>query len=123
MMDPLDRLPATLNRRSWLILGFMLLVSLLFHDTPLTLGILCGGLVSIGAFLWLRRSLRHLLAEPDSGAKARYQFGYVVRLLTLAVLLAVLVAVVKINTVGLIIGLSVVVINLFWTTIQHSLNH
>jgi hypothetical protein len=120
-MDPLEQLPAILNRRSWLILGLLLLASLLFRNTPLTLGILCGGLVSIGAFLWLRRSLRQLLAEPGSGSKARYQFGYVVRLIVLAVVLATLVAVVKVDAVGLIVGLSVVVINLFWTTIQHSL--
>jgi hypothetical protein len=120
-MDPFEQLPAILNRRSWLILGLLLLVSLLFRDTTLTLGILCGGLVSIGAFLWLRRSLRQLLEEPGSGSKARYQFGYVVRLIALAVVLAVLIAVVKINAVGLIVGLSVVVINLFWAAIQHSL--
>ena len=120
-MDPLEQLPALLNRRSWLILGFLLVGSLLFRNTLLTLGILCGGLVSIGGFLWLRRALRQLLAEPGPGAKARYQFGYVVRLIALAVVLAILIAVVKIVPVGLIVGLSVVVINLFWTTIQHSL--
>jgi hypothetical protein len=120
-MDPLELLPALLNRRSWFILGGLLIGSLLFRNVSLTIGILCGGLVSIGGFLWLRRSLGQLLAEPGPGAKARYQFGYVVRLVTLAVVLAALIAVVKINPVGLIIGLSVVVINLLWTTIQHSL--
>ena len=122
-MDPLERLPATLNRRSWLILVVMLLASLLLRDSQLTLGILCGGLVSTGAFLWLRRSLKHLLAEPDSGAKARYQFGYLVRLIALAAVLVILIAIVKIDTLGLLIGLSVVVINLFWTTIQQALKH
>ena len=122
-MDPLEQLPATLNRRSWLILLVMLLVSLLLGDPKLTIGILCGGLISTGAFLWLRRSLNRLLAEPDSGAKARYQFGYVVRLIALAAVLVILIAIVKIDTVGLLIGLSVVVINLFWTTIQQALKH
>lgn len=120
-MDPLERLPARLTRRSWFILGILLISSLPLRDTQLTLGVLCGGLISIGGFLWLRRALRHLLSEPDAGAKARYQFGYVVRLVTLAVVLAVLIAVVKIDPVGLIVGLSVVVINLLWTMIQHSL--
>jgi hypothetical protein len=120
-MDPLEQLPAALNRRSWLILGLLLLASLPLRNTPLTFGILCGGLVSIGGFLWLRRALRQLLAEPGPGAKARYQFGYAVRLIALAVVLAILVAIVKIDPVGLIVGLSVVVINIFWTTIQHSL--
>lgn len=121
MMDPVEQLPGTLNRRSWLILGLMLLASLPLGNPGLSVGILCGGLVSIGGFLWLRRSLRQLLAEPGPGAKARYQFGYLVRLASLALTLAVLIAVVKIHTIGLIVGLSVVVINLFWTTIEHSL--
>jgi hypothetical protein len=122
-MDPLERLPVILYRRSWLIFGLMLVGSLPFRNTPLTLGILCGGLVSIGGFLWLHRALKQLLAEPGPGAKARYQFGYLVRLITLAVVLAVLIAVVKVHTIGLIIGLSVVAINLFWTAIQHSLRN
>jgi len=122
-MDPLERLPVILNRRSWLILGLMLVGSLPFRNTPLTLGILCGGLVSIGGFLWLRRALKQLLAEPGPGAKARYQFGYLVRLIALAVVLATLISIVKIDTVGLLIGLSVMVINLFWTAIQHSLHN
>jgi hypothetical protein len=120
-MDPIERLPGMLTRRSWLILGLMLLASLPFRNLQLTLGILCGGLVSIGAFLWLRRSLKQLLAEPGPGAKARYQFGYLVRLIALTVVLAALIVIVKIHTIGLIVGLAVVVVNLFWTTIEHSL--
>ena len=120
-MAPLEALPVALHRRSWLILSVLLIASLPFRNPPFSLGILCGGIVSIGGFLWLRRALRQLLAEPGPGAKARYQFGYLVRLVTLAIILAVLIAVFKIHTIGLIIGLSVVVINLFWTTIQHSL--
>ncbi len=122
-MDPIEALPARLHRRSWLILGLLLVASLLFRDTAITLGVLCGGLVSIGGFLWLRRALRQLLEEVGTGSKARYQFGYLVRLLALAILLAVLVAVVKVNPVGLVIGLSVTIINLFWIMIQQLLSH
>jgi len=120
-MAPIEALPVALHRRSWLILAVLLIGSLPFRNPAFSFGILCGGMVSIGGFLWLRRALRQLLAEPGPGAKARYQFGYLVRLVTLAIVLAVLIAVLKIHTVGLVIGLSVVVINLFWTTIQHSL--
>lgn len=122
-MEPIEALPARLHRRSWLILGLLLIASLFFRDTAFTLGILCGGLVSIGGFLWLRRALRQLLDEAGTGSKARYQFGYLVRLLALAILLATLVAVVKVHPVGLIIGLSVTVINLFWTMIQQLQSH
>ena len=117
----LEQLPAALSRRNWLILLVLLAVSLPFANWPITAGILAGGLVAIIGFAWLQRSLKRLLADPAHGARARYQFGYVVRLLGLAVVLALLIAVVKIHPVGLAIGLSVVVINLLWLTIQRAL--
>lgn len=117
----LEQLPATLCRRNWLILLVLLAVSLPFANWPATAGILAGGLVAIVGFAWLQRSLKRLLADPAHGARARYQFGYMVRLLALAGVLALLIAVIKIHPVGLAIGLSVVVINLLWLTFQRAL--
>lgn len=119
-MNP-DLLPATLFRRNWWILGGLLIASLPFGKMPVTLGILAGGLVAISGFGWLQRSLKRLMSEPPQGARARYQFGYVVRLLTLAGVLALLIAVFKIHPVGLAIGLSVVVINMLWLLVQSAL--
>lgn len=117
----LEQLPAALHRRNWLILGLLLIASLPFGNWPVTAGILAGGLVAVAGFAWLQRSLRRLLADPAHGARARYQFGYVVRLLALGGVLALLIAVVKIHPVGLAIGLSVVVVNLLWLTLQRTL--
>ena len=120
-METLEDLPALLSRRNWLILGVLLGASLPFANWPVTFGILAGGMVAIGGFAWLKRSLTRLLSGSEGGAKARYQFGYVLRLLALAGILALLVAVVRIHPVGLAIGLSVVVINLLWLTLQRAL--
>lgn len=120
-MDQIEQLPAQLSRRNWIILAILLLVSLPFGNRPLSIGILVGGLVAIGGFFWLRRSLGRLLEEPIiGGARFRYQFGYMVRLTVLAVTLAVLVTVLKIHAVGLVIGLSVVVLNLLCFTVQRA---
>lgn len=120
-MDQIEQLPAQMARRNWVILAFLLLATLPFGNIELSLGVLVGGLVAIGGFIWMRRSLSRLIEQPSGGARFRYQFGYIIRLAALALLLALLIAVVKIHTVGLIIGLSVVVINLFWITIQRAL--
>ena len=120
-MEAIEDLPATLGRRNWLILGVLLVGSLPFANWPVTLGILAGGVVAIGGFAWLKRSLERLLNGPGAGAKTRYQFGYVLRLVVLAGILALLIAVVKIHPVGLAIGLSVVVINLLWLTLHRTL--
>ena len=117
----LERLPAALQRRNWWILAGLLAASLPFANWPLTAGILAGGLVAIAGFAWLQRALGRLLADPAHGARARYQLGYVSRLLVLACVLALLIAVVKIHPVGLAIGLAVVVINLLWLTLQRVL--
>lgn len=119
-MDRIELLPAQMARRNWIILALLLLVSLPFGDLSLSTGILIGGLVAIGGFFWLRRSLTQLLEQPTGGARFRYQFGYMIRLAALAIILAVLIAIVKIHAFGLIIGLSVVVINLFWITAQRA---
>lgn len=119
-MDQIEQLPAQLARRNWVILALLLLGSLPFGDLALSLGVLVGGLVAIGGFLWLRRSLGQFMEQPTVGARFRYQFGYFVRLSALVVVLGVLVAVVKIHAVGLIVGLSVVIINLFWMTAQRA---
>jgi putative Mn2+ efflux pump MntP len=121
MPEPLEQLPAALSRRNWLILGMLLAASLPFGHWPVTAGILAGGLVSIAGFAWLQRALKRLLVDRVQGARTRYQFGYLVRLLALGTILAVLIAVVKIHPVGLAIGLSVVVINLLWLALQRAL--
>ena len=119
-MDQIERLPAQLARRNWVILALLLLGSLPFGNLALSTGVLAGGLVAIGGFFWLRRSLGQLLKYPTGGARFRDQFGYFIRLSALVVVLAIMVAVVKVHAVGLIIGLSVVLINLFWMTVQRA---
>ena len=120
-MDQIERLPAQLARRNWIILAVLLLGSLPFSNLALSAGILVGGLVAIGGFIWMRRSLDRLFGQTTSGTKFSYLFGYFIRLATLAIVLAVLIAIVKIHVIGLVIGLSVVIINLFWMTAQRTL--
>ena len=119
-MDQIEQLPAQMARRNWYILALLLIGSLLFRDPALSLGVLVGGLIAIGGFFWLRRSLARLLEQPTGGARFRYQFGYLVRLAVLAILIVLLVGIVKVHVIGLIIGLSVVMINLFWITLQRA---
>ncbi|MCK4509781.1 MAG: ATP synthase subunit I [Desulfuromonadales bacterium] len=125
-MDQIELLPAQLARRNWIILAILLLGSLPFGNLALSLGILTGGLIAIGGFLWLRRSLDRLLGQvtdgqATGGTRFSYMFGCFLRLAVLAVILLVLIAIVKIHAIGLVIGLSVVVINLFWMTAQRAL--
>ncbi|MBE0597663.1 MAG: ATP synthase subunit I [Desulfuromonadales bacterium] len=118
--DPDDKLLAEIARRNWFILALLLLLSLIWRSLPVTLGVTGGGLLSIGGFLWLQRSLRRLLGEPEPGGERRFQFGFVVRLGVLAILFVLLLKL-GAHPLGLAAGLSVVVLNLFWTTFKRAL--
>jgi hypothetical protein len=115
-----EQLLGEIARRNWIILAVLTLTSLPWRTTSVTLGILGGGLVAIGGYYWLHRSLRQLLETPQPGGSRKFRFGYIVRLGSLAAALLLLITVVKVNPVGLALGLSVVVINIGWTTIKRS---
>ena len=120
-MDQIELLPSQLARRNWVILAILLLVSLPFGNLDLSIGILIGGLIAIGGFLSLRSSLTRLLGQPTGGTRFGYMLGCFIRLAVFALILGVLIAIVKIHVIGLIVGLSVVIINLFWMTAQRAL--
>lgn len=105
-------------RRNWIILALFLVASALMRDPAFSLGILCGGLTVVTGYQWLHGALVKILQRSDAGAVRSFQTGYLVRLLALGVVLGILIAVLKVNIVGLVIGLSVVVINIFWTTVK-----
>ncbi|BCR06931.1 hypothetical protein DESUT3_40000 [Desulfuromonas versatilis] len=121
MKEKNEDLLGELARRNWLILAVLVLGSLAWRSMPVTLGVLSGGLVAIVGYQWLFRSLRRMLAHPSRGAAKSFQFGYFIRLGALGAALFVLIALVRVNPIGLAVGLSVVVINIGWTTIKRSI--
>ncbi len=120
MSDADAQLLGDLARRNWIILAALTLGSLPWWSMEVTFGVVGGGLVAIGGYHWLHRSLRQLLEAPQTGGGRKFQFGYIIRLGSLAAALLLLITVVRVNPVGLAIGLSVVVINIGWTTIKRS---
>jgi hypothetical protein len=109
-----------LNRRNWIILALLCLASLPWLSAAVTLGVLGGGLLAIVGHYWRYRALLAILGSTPEGAARRFQIGYIVRLGTLALSLFALIAIIKVDPVALIIGLSVVVINILFTTWQRS---
>jgi hypothetical protein len=116
MTDKDDRLLADLARRNWYILGGLLLLSLLWRSMAVTKGVLAGGLIAIIAYGWLHRSAAKALAQPDQGAPRRYQRTYIVRLAAVGTAIFLLIAKGGVSPLALSAGLSVVVINVIWTT-------
>ena len=110
--DPLQRKLENLN---WIILGGFLLISMVFMRIPFTLGILLGGLISIVNFFWLKRDLRVVFGSLTGRAKAAIMFRYYIRFFVSAVVIYFIVTQTIVDVIGLLIGLSIVVINIVLT--------
>lgn len=120
MTDHEARLLATINRRNWIILGLFCLASLPWKSTAVSLGVFGGGLIAIVGHHWRYRALAEILNSSAIGAARRFQIGYFFRLGTLALALFALIAILKVNPIALILGLSVVVVNIIFTTWQRT---
>lgn len=120
MKDQDDQLLGDIARRNWVVLTGLVLLSLLWRSAAVTLGVLSGGLVAIGGYLWLQHSLKKVITEPSRHSARSFKFSYIVRLGSLAAALLLLIAVAGVDPLGLAAGLSVVVINILWTTLKRS---
>jgi ATP synthase I chain len=115
-----DRLLKDINRRNWILLTLLCLISLLWQSISVTLGVLGGSLLAIIAHHWRYRALLGILGNETFGAARRFQVGYIIRLGTLALAIYALIGILKVHPIALVAGLSVVIINIFFTTWQRS---
>ena len=121
MTETDTRLLGVISRRNWVLLALLTLASLFWWSAAVTLGVLCGGLLAILGYHWRYRALRNILQTAGSGSARRFQFGYIVRLGTLALAIYALIVILKVHPIALVVGLSVVVINILITTLQRAL--
>ena len=112
--DPLQR---KLEIQNWIMLGILIVISFLFVSFPITLGIFCGGLLSIANYYGLRFNIRKAFLQVSNKTKTFLMIRYYIRFIATGVILYFLITQTPINVVALIIGLSVVVINIVFTTI------
>jgi len=93
-------------------------ISLLFWTIPFTLGILLGGLISITNFFWLKRDLRAVFSNLTGRAKSAIMFRYYIRFFVSAVIIFIIISRTIVDVMGLLIGLSIVVINIVLTLLM-----
>jgi hypothetical protein len=112
--DPLQRKIETVN---WIILAVVFILSLIFASFKFSLGILLGGFICIVNFYWMQRSLRGIFEKPTGNPRGAIIFKYFIRLVISAVILYFLISTDTVNVIGLIIGLSVVMISIVLTVV------
>ena len=91
--------------------------SLLLNTSRFSLGILCGGLISVVNFHWLNRTLMSIFTLPPIRSKKAILIRYYIRLAVTAFILFWVISGSLVDIIGLVIGLSVVPLNIILTTI------
>jgi len=112
--DPLQK---RLESTNWIILVALVGSSLLLYTTRFSLGILCGGLISVVNFHCLYRNLMNIFTKHPDRAKKAILIHYYIRLAVTAFLLFWVISGNLVDIIGLVIGLSVVPLNMILTTI------
>ncbi len=112
-----DPLQARLEITNWLVLAVCLIISVLLMSASFTYGILLGGFISIVNFHWLDRDLRKIFSNLSGKAKSALLLKYYLRLAVTAVVLYILISQSLVDIIGLLVGLSVVVMNIVLTAV------
>ncbi len=111
---PLIRVQIT----NWLLLIIMTGAAWITYGPFFSKGVLTGGLLAILSFIFLKKDLTKVLSGPPQAAKARFLIKYYARLTGLAIILFFLVRFKAVHVVGLLAGLSTVVISIGITTLS-----
>lgn len=112
--DPLQR---RLEITNWIILAVLVIGSPLFGTFRFSLGILCGGLISVVNFHWLYHNLLSVFTKHSDRAGKAILIRYYIRLAVTASVLYWVISGRLVDVIGLVIGLSVVFMNIILTTI------
>jgi hypothetical protein len=112
--DPLQK---RLELTNWIILGILTAISFVFMPYKFALGILLGGFISIINFHWLVRDLRKAFRSLSEKSNTAVMFKYYIRFGVTAIALYFIITGDIVDIIGLLIGLSTVVIAIVITTV------
>jgi hypothetical protein len=112
--DPLQK---RLELTNWALLATLVAGSLLLRSSRFSLGVLYGGLISIVNFHWLYRNLLNVFTKHSSQARKAILVRYYLRLAVTGLVLYWIISGNLADVIGLVIGLSVVVLNIILTTV------
>ena len=109
--------PKRIESYGWLLLLVMIAASLPFRSYRLTLGIATGGLISVLNFRMLNGNLANFLVGDMNRLKTAIVRRHYLRMAATAVLLFLIISNNIVDVVGLLIGLSLIVIDITLTTV------
>lgn len=114
---PKDPLQSRIEVFNWIFLGVASVVSYVFGSLNFTLGVLAGGIISIANFYGMSRSIRKGFENSSARIKSFVMLRYYMRFILTGIVVYFLLTRTEISIFGLLIGLSIVVINIVVSTI------
>ena len=113
-----QRILQFVTRANWVILAGATMAGIAVAPPDFALGILSGGLIVTVNFYLLARTLRRALTPPHLESHNAVIAKYYLRFLASAFVIFLLIAGGVVNPLGLVIGLSVVVMSIILATIR-----
>ncbi len=102
------------HARNWIVLGILAAASLVFWDLKILLGVVSGGILANFNFKLLHRALLNMFGRGKPSV-TKALVNYYLRFLVTGAIMLVLLKYQLVNPLGLLIGLSSVVVNLTLT--------
>jgi|SRR5208337_3807111 hypothetical protein len=112
-----ENIITVLNVGSWILLALLAIAGWLLFSRHFAAGVVAGGVLAIVNFYWLHSILRRTLLLPKGKAQRFAMSRYLLRLVLIGLVTWLMIDRFKIDTLGLLVGLSVLVINIFALTI------
>lgn len=113
-----ERIIQFVTRANWCILATATLLGFVNFSSQVGLGIAAGGLVVTINFHLLGRTLRKALTPPHLASVKGVLFKYYIRFVLSAVIIFFLMAAPQVDSVGLVVGLSIVVASMMFATLN-----
>jgi hypothetical protein len=101
-----------MGKLNWLLLIAMTVAGWFIFSPHFAKGLFLGGLIANTSFSLLRKDLTRALSGPLQSAKVRFLLKYYIRLTVLAIILFFLIRYRAVHIIGLLVGLSTVVISI-----------
>ena len=112
-----ENIITVLNVGSWILLALLAIAGWLLFSRHFAAGVMAGGVLAIANFYWLHSIMKRTLLLPKGKAQRFAMTRYLLRLALIGLVIWFMIDRFKIDILGLLVGLSVLVINIFALTI------
>jgi hypothetical protein len=103
---------------NWILLGAVAIIGFFGFSMKVGLGIVAGGLIVSINFHLLSKTLKKALSPPAIASINGILFKYYIRFIITAIIIYILMTTQKVDPIGLIVGLSIVVASMIFATLN-----